>query len=273
MLSRTLPGKRQQVDDFEGFDVERPARRPAKLAIVHRGLDFVVVNKPAGMWPRHALFDEPGVFDVLASEHGFSMDTLANIYPLEPDVSGLSVLATDAAARNDLVQQFETGRMTVTYQAIVRAMVMTEGGVCELPLRDASRGVGRTRVDRETGTPARTEWRLADRFVGFALLECIPRNRVEFQLRAHLEALGMPLAVDRVFGSPQGLMLSSFKSGYRPSRRKVERPLIDRASLHAARIELDVPGGGGERLTLAAELPRDFRAALHQLDRFGRAPK
>ncbi len=247
-------------------------KKPPRLDVIHRGRDFFVVNKPAGMWPKHGLLDEPGVFDELARQEGADVETLANVYPLEPDVSGLAVLATTPDALNALVDQFTSGRMTVTHLAIVRAMVMTEGGTCELPLRDVSRGGGRTHVNREEGAPARTEWTLRDRFVGFALLACIARTRVEFQIRAHLEALGMPLAVDRIYGSPEGLMLSSFKAGYRPSRRKAERPLIDRASLHAHIVEMDVPGGD-ERLTLTAEPPKDFRAALHQLDRFGRAPK
>ena len=105
--------------------------------------------------------------------------------------------------------------------------------------------------------------------MGFALLECRPRTAVPGQIRRHLAAVGMPLAVDPVFGGADELMLSSFKAGYRPSRRHGEKPLIARATLHAESVRFRHPKTGAP-MRLEAPIPRDFRAALHQLDRFGR---
>ena len=89
------------------------------------------------------------------------------------------------------------------------------------------------------------------------------------QVRLHLQAAGMPLAVDTEYGGDPALMLSSFKPDYRPSRRHEERPLIGRISLHALAIESKHPASGAP-IRIEAPLPKDFRAALNQLDKHGR---
>ena len=86
----------------------------------------------------------------------------------------------------------------------------------------------------------------------------------------HLKSIGLPLAIDPLYNptfNPHGLYLSSFKRGYRPAAGREERPLIDRLTLHAERLRfLDLDGNDIE---VVAPLPKDFRAALNQLHRFG----
>lgn len=253
-------------------DDRRPNERPLKLEMIYQEDDFFVVNKPPGMWPRHGLFDEEGVTDKLAALASVDESQLANVFPLEPDVSGLLVVTSNAETHQGLCEQYESGKMTLTFLAIVRAMVMNESGVIDRPLRESGAGGDRVRVDPEKGKPAITEWRVRDSFVGFALLECVPRTRIPHQVRAHLADAGLTLAVDRLFGGAEHLMLSSFKSAYRRSKRRPERPLIQRPSLHACAIEFENPRTG-EKVSFEANPPKDFRATLHQLDRFGRVPK
>ncbi len=63
-------------------------------------------------------------------------------------------------------------------------------------------------------------------------------------------------------------MLSDFKTGYRPSRRHEEHPLIARLSLHAESITFDHPGDG-TRVTYRVEPPKDLAVALRQLRKCG----
>jgi hypothetical protein len=46
-----------------------------------------------------------------------------------------------------------------------------------------------------------------------------------------------------------------------------ERPIIERQTLHAARISFDHPSTG-ERMTIEAEPPRDFAAILQVLRKY-----
>ena len=120
------------------------------------------------------------------------------------------------------------------------------------------------------GRPARTRFKVEQRFRDFALVRCFPKTGKTHQIRVHLAHIGLPLAVDPLY-HPAGaseLMLSSFKRGYRSSRGEEERPLIDRLTLHAERIKfkhLD-----HRDVEIIAPLPKDFRAALNMLRKYAR---
>ncbi len=243
--------------------------RREKLEVVLLDTDFIVVNKPVGMWPKHGVLGEAGVFDELAGIDGIAEESLANVFPIEPDISGLMLLSRNEETLQDFRNQVADRRLTLTCLAIVRATLLHESGEIDCPLVDATHGGGHVRVDRNKGQPALTEWRTRDSYVGFALLECVPRSFVPHQVRAHLTEMGLPLAVDKLFAGSAELMLSSFKAGYRKSNRHPERPLIMRPTLHSSELVLRHPRSGDE-MKFEASPPKDFRATLHQLDRFGR---
>jgi len=250
-----------------------PHHRPRKtrpIEVLHEDDDVIVVNKPPGMWPEHGIEDTPGVLEQLQDMAAGS--SLRPVYRLDREISGLMLWAKSDDARRRIETALLEQRLTVTYLAIVRARVDDERGLIDLPLRSSREGCGPVRVDDQSGTAARTEWHLRDAFVGFALLECVPRTMIQSQIRAHLQAAHMPLAVDPAYGGAPNLMLSSFKVGYRRSRRRPERPLIQRPTLHAWSLCLQ-QSVGAPTLELQAPAPKDMRATLHQLDRFGRLPK
>lgn len=195
------------------------------------------------------------------------------INPVDDDASGLCLFARTESVAKALAAQLADGRMEVIVSALVRVSLPKASGVVDDPLvvpRNSERKV-RIALDRTRILPsqaARTEWRLVEAFAGHALLECVPRSCHRHQIRVHLRAAGMPPAVDPIYGGG-ALMLSAFKSGYRPSRRHGERPLISRLSLHVERLTLEHPSSGC-RMKWTAERPKDFRAALRQLDKYGR---
>ncbi len=249
-----------------------PRPRAQGLEILFQDAALFVVNKPPGMWSAEGMFDEPGVVDVLRNSAGDDCATPSCIYPVESEISGVMVWARGAANAERLAGQIESGGLGVLYLAIVRATVMEESGAIELPLREGQSEDERSKVDERRGRPARTVWRLRDRFVGLSLLECRPSTTIRSQVRAHLRSGEMPVVADGMYGGGGALMLSSFKAGYHPSRRRPERPLIERPAIHVCSVAFEHPQTG-ERLSFEAPAPKDFRAALHQLERFGRIPK
>jgi len=259
----------KDADKTEQHQDRRP-EKPIPLGVLHQDDHLIIVNKPSGMWPEGGPSALPNVFEQIKDlVPGSSPSPL---YPLETPISGLMVWAVTDQARQDLEAQFLDQRMTVTYLAVVRARVTEESGIIDLPLRVPGREGGPVRVDEKSGAPAVTHWQLRDSFIGFALLECVPKTRICGQIRAHLPAADMPLAVDAAYRGASELLLSSFKANYRRSKRRPERPLIRRPALHAASVSLELPGSGEQKEWTAA-LPKDMRATLHQLDRFGRLPK
>ena len=85
------------------------------------------------------------------------------------------------------------------------------------------------------------------------------------QIRAHLAAVGFPLAVDPLYGRRDALLLSELKSGYRRKAGRVERPLIERLTLHAAEIAFASPSLPERTIAVESPLPRDFVRTLKQL--------
>ncbi|MBK8267948.1 MAG: hypothetical protein IPK83_06425 [Planctomycetes bacterium] len=265
--------KRKHQREIELDDTLDEGSRPAKLSrpsILHEDADFFVVSKPVGIFFRGGLFDDPSISEFLAAEYEIDEESFETVYPLDPDISGLMVVARNESTRDRLIAQFDSREMSVTYLALIRGMVMTDRGSLEKAVTLPKSG--RVKVVAEHGAPARTDWRIRDSFIGFALLECTPRTRHEQQIRAHLHDAGMPLAVDVQHGGAESLKLSSFKGGYRHSRRHPERPLISRPTIHASKVEFKHPNSGKE-IAVECPPPKDFKATLYQLDRFGRIGK
>lgn len=237
---------------------------PKTIERLHLDADVLVLNKPAGL--RIAPDRSGRVALPESAATATEPSSLFDVVPIDADASGVLLLARSEDVRKDLVQQLAEGVLHVCVLALVRASFVGDGGTIDRPIDGPSR---HRRGDAPDGTPARTDWRVRDGFVGFALLECHPRTSAQGQIRRHLAAVGMPLAVDPVCGGAEELMLSSFKAGYRPSRRHSEKPLIIRATLHSESVRFRHPKTGAS-MRLEAPIPRDFRATLHQLDRFGR---
>ncbi len=128
-------------------------------------------------------------------------------------------------------------------------------------------------VVRHGGRPARTLWKVEELFRHYALLRVFPRTGKTHQIRVHLKHIGLPLAIDPVYhphasGEMEGILLSSFKRSYHPTAGVKERPLIDRLTLHAERLAF--VDRSRNAVILEAPLPRDFRATLNMLRKYGK---
>ncbi len=76
--------------------------------------------------------------------------------------------------------------------------------------------------------------------------------------------------MDPIYGRRDVMLLSELKRGYRSKPGRPERPLIERLTLHAHRIDLpgEVRGAtpeGGQPLRVEAPLPTDFLRITKQL--------
>jgi 23S rRNA pseudouridine1911/1915/1917 synthase len=269
-----MPKSNYENDDLPSFDESQPYRRKGSLMadVLHADADMIVVNKPPIVSLTAEFEGEPSVeVQLRRMGHLIADEPITPIYYLDPALSGLVVLARHPASLSAIGEQVGGGQLTQVCLALVRAHPLATSGQIEIPLRLHPRGEDLYQAFPDGPIPAATWWRVRDTFVGIALLECTPNSAQPNQVRAHLPAAGMPLVVDPLHGGGQSLMLSSFKAGYRKSHRRPEYSIIDRPTLHVLRLVFDHPTTH-QPLSFEAELPKDFRATLHQLDRFGRLP-
>ncbi|TWT45082.1 Ribosomal large subunit pseudouridine synthase A [Phycisphaerae bacterium RAS1] len=226
--------------------------------------DILVIDKPSGLLSTRSRDDEAALIDVLRKMPPFTPDeALRGIHRLDRECSGVMILARTLDAQRSLVRQFEERTVEKFYEALVTGYVTSDGDV-DLPLSYEN---NKARVDRSRhGKPARTHYRILERVAGHTLLECRPVTGRTHQIRVHMAAAGHPLSVDPLYGGAKALLLSDYKSGYHPSARHEERPLIARLTLHAARLTVEHPRSG-QRMTFEALRPKDLRATVNQLGR------
>ena len=246
--------------------MSRSDKPRAKPRIIHIDDHLLVVDKPAGLLFGEGDGDVTGVVDsVRGSAELSDQDIFHVVHRYEPDASGVVVYARSAESRERMQGQLEAGGVSVVFLALVSGIVEADGEIDHKLYFD--KRSGRSKASQSQGNPARTRYRVRECVAGNTLLECHPDTLRSEQVRLHLAAIGYPLTVDPEMGGGRAVLLSNYKPGYRPNKRREERPLVERLTLHVESLTLEDPGTG-ERRTFSAPLPRDMRAAVKQLGRW-----
>ena len=167
------------------------------------------------------------------------------VHRLDKDTSGLLVVAKTVEAQAALVKQLADRSMRRVYLAVVQGDPPA-GGMIDAPVGRDARSRVRMAVTHR-GKPARTAFRVVERFGHAALLECRLETGRTHQIRVHLQHIRHPLVGDSVYrrGTRHGLT-------------------FPRQALHAAELSLVHPRTG-QKMTWRAPLPKDMKRLLQQL--------
>jgi RluA family pseudouridine synthase len=248
--------------------------RPAELRLLHQDDDVIAVEKPAGLAVIPGRGESEDLLHRLAEQIGLPASgttdpRLRIVHRLDKDTSGVLLLAKHIGAQRALSEQFQNNLIEKEYLALVVGRPGSNEGEIDAPLAPHPTSPRHMAVSKH-GRPARTLWRVEERFRHYALLRAFPKTGKTHQIRVHLAHIALPLAIDPLYSrsNPAGIFLSHFKRDYRNTRGEVERPLIDRLTLHAEKLTFTHPDGA--RLTIECPPPKDLRAALTQLRRHGR---
>jgi len=229
-----------------------------------------VIDKPSGVLSVPGRGEAPFVAQILREMGTIRPnEELRVVHRLDRGASGVMVLARTLDAQRNLSAQWHARTVEKTYLALVSGR-MENAGEIDLPLY-VDRDKGRVKVDRRRGKPSVTRYRVIERLAGQTVLECVPVTGRLHQIRVHLAAIEHPLLVDTLYGGSRCVRLSTYKAGYRPKRDGVERPLIERLTLHALRIRFQHPSSAAD-VTFEASIPKDLRATINQLRRVAASP-
>lgn len=247
------------------------------LEILQDDPHWVAVNKPAGLATIPGRAESTSLIEELSRQlklpwTGADDPRLRIVHRLDKDTTGVLLLAKDLPTQRHFSHQFQNNLVKKEYLALVHGRPAKSDGLIDAAIAPDNRGTGKMTLHRH-GKPARTAWNLEETFRSYSLIRCFPQTGKTHQIRLHMRLLGCPLAIDPLYsptpaGQPTGLFLSTFMRHYRPSNKDIERPLIDRLTLHAQRLNFTDPQG--VETSILAPLPKDFRAALNQLRRHGR---
>src|SRR6266849_2151301 len=229
-------------------DSGAPRAQRMPLKIVHEDASLMVIDKPAGLvvHPGAGQPDRTLMNALLAHAPALAGVPRAGIvHRLDKDTSGLLVVAKTVSAQADLVKQLADRTMRRVYLAIVQGDPPASG-VIDAPVGRDVRARIRMAVTHR-GKPARTAFRVLERFGHAALVECRLETGRTHQIRVHFQHIRHPLVGDVVYR--------------RGTRHGFAFP---RQALHAAELSLRHPRDG-KVMTWHSPLPRDLKRLLDKL--------
>jgi len=221
--------------------------------ILYEDDDLIVVDKPPGLTvhpapghPDHTLVNAllyhlPG----LSRLNRDDWQRPGIVHRLDRDTSGVMVVAKNNAAHTNLAAQFKARTVVKVYLVLVKGRLSPVDGAIEAPIgRDSSHRERMAVVAESRGREARTDYHVIEYIGGYTLLEVKPETGRTHQIRVHLEAIGYPVAGDRVYG--------------------VKAPPLHRQFVHAARLGFVLPSTG-KYVEFSAALAPDLEDALEKL--------
>ena len=196
----------------EEIEVE-PAHLPAlkaeaediPLSVLYEDASVVAIDKPAGMVVHAGAGVHSGTV-VNALLHKFAaLSTVGGelrpgiVHRLDRFTTGVLLVAKTDVAHQDLALQFSSRQVEKTYLALVEGALAGSGHI-EKPIARDPGNRARMTARRNTGRHAVTDWKALEHYRGFTFLEIRIGTGRTHQIRAHMAALGHPVAGDRLYG-------------------------------------------------------------------------
>jgi 23S rRNA pseudouridine1911/1915/1917 synthase len=229
-------------------DAAAPQAQRMPLKIVFEDAALIVIDKPPGLvvHPGAGQPDRTLLNALLAHAPSLAAVPRAGIvHRLDKDTSGLLVVAKTVSAQAELVKQLASRSMRRVYLAVVQGDPPASG-VIDAPVGRDVRARTRMAVTHR-GKPARTAYRVLERYGQAALVECRLDTGRTHQIRVHFQHIRHPLIGDETY------------------RRGTRRGIgFARQALHAAELSLVHPVEQ-KAMTWRAALPRDMKRLVETL--------
>lgn len=232
---------------------------PLALTIVHEDEALLVINKPAGLVVHPGAGNPTGTLMNGLLHHCPALAQLPRagiVHRIDKETTGLLVIAKTLEAHTSLVQQMQEHAITRAYVAIVQGELIS-GGTVDQPLARDPRNRQRMAIV-ESGKPAITHYRLAERLSHFTVLNVTLETGRTHQIRVHMASIQHPLLGDPVYGGRLKM-----PKGFSDEQRQTLRD-FKRQALHARLLGLTHPTTG-EYCEWEAPLPEDMGVLLKVL--------
>jgi 23S rRNA pseudouridine1911/1915/1917 synthase len=198
------------------------------LSVLYEDESVVAIDKPAGMVVHAGAGIHAGTV-VNALLHRFNLSSIGGdlrpgiVHRLDRFTTGVLLVAKTDAAHQELARQFQARTVEKIYLTLIEG-TLTGAGRVQKPIARDPRNRARMTARLPTGRAALTDWKATANYQGFSFLEIHLGTGRTHQIRAHMAALGHPVAGDRLYGA-------------KPS-------LWDRYFLHAHRLGFRSPSTG-----------------------------
>lgn len=253
-----IGGEEVTVQPSTDTVVRTPAEDIA-LDILHADDDVFVINKPAGLVAHPGAGNPDGtLLNALlhADPQLAKMPRGGIVHRLDRLTSGIMVVARTLRAHTTLVEQLSARTMHRQYEAVVYGP-MVAGGTVDAPIGRHPRDRVRQAVT-ESGRPAKTHYRVRERYRTMTRIECVLESGRTHQIRVHMAHVRHPLVGDSSYG--RGIQLPKAAGDELVETLQGFR----RQALHAEQVAFQHPDSG-ELVTFNAPRPDDLTQLIRAL--------
>jgi 23S rRNA pseudouridine1911/1915/1917 synthase len=233
------------------FEPEEPTAAPdappAPFTVAWEDEHLIVVDKPAGVVVHPGQGNRTGTLvQALAGRvaGGEDPERPGVVHRLDRDTTGLLVLARSEAVHAALKRELAQRELTREYLALVVGRPAARAGTIDAPLGRDRRVRTRVSTDTDEPRPAITHFETERALPDSTLLRVRLETGRTHQIRAHLQAIGTPVAGDPEYGRP-GIYG------------------LERQFLHAEHLAFPHPVTGAP-VDVRSPLPEDLAAALER---------
>ncbi|MBN2500398.1 MAG: RluA family pseudouridine synthase [Anaerolineales bacterium] len=223
------------------------------LDIIYENKDVAVINKPPGLVVHPAAGHQTGTLVHALLAHIPDLEGVGGVkrpgivHRLDKNTSGLLIVAKNDRAHRELQRQFKERSVEKHYLTLVDGQPPTKIGRIEAAIgRDPANRKRMAVTTENKGRAAISEYQTKEQFDKHAFLDVHILTGRTHQIRVHMAFIGCPVVGDTVYG-----------------RKRPTLP-VKRQLLHAARMQLQLPGAARPRL-FEAPLPDDFLQTLARL--------
>jgi 23S rRNA pseudouridine1911/1915/1917 synthase len=245
--SYRLAGGETVEADVSALTAAPLAPEEVPLRVLHEDTHLLVVDKPAGVvvHPTPGLHAGTLVHGLLdRGLAGGPADRPGIVHRLDRDTSGLLVVTRSEEAHRRMQALVRSRSIDREYLALVRGHPRSRTGRIEAPIGRDRADPTRHSLDTDTPRASVTHFELERLLPRHALLRVRLETGRTHQIRVHLEAIGLPIAGDPVYGIPADLGLR-------------------RQFLHASRLSFVHPLTS-KLVDVSSPLPADLAAALDE---------
>jgi 23S rRNA pseudouridine1911/1915/1917 synthase len=230
--------------------------------ILHEDDSLVAINKPSGIL---TIPDREGkdisLKQLLKAKYG----NIFTVHRIDKDTSGVVVFAKTEEAHKELSQLFEARETVKIYNGFVLGSPAQKSGTINEPIAEHPVKKGVMTVYKK-GKESITEYEVLESFKLYSWMQFHILTGRTHQIRVHMKHLGHPIVCDNLYGDGKPVLVSAIKrKRFNLSKsEEEERPILSRLALHASKLQFRLNGKSYE---LEAELPKDLRALLQQLNK------
>jgi 23S rRNA pseudouridine1911/1915/1917 synthase len=251
------PAKSHRLEAGSVVEVELPDEsrtllaEPVSVRIAYEDDHVLVVDKPAGIAVHPGAGVTRGTLAgqllTLGATGGQDTERPGIVHRLDRDTSGLLVVARSEEAFRRLQSAIRRRKVERRYLALVRGTPRSRTGRIDAPIGRDRRDPTRRSLDTDGPREAVTHFEVVELMAEHALLDVRLETGRTHQIRVHLQAIGLPVAGDPLYG--------------------VEGDLgLERQFLHAHRLHFRHPLTAVE-IDLESPLPAELEDALERARR------